>query len=110
MVGPAKSDLALPGLSLFIFVGLTLGGGFICVARYLLPILGIDLDQLAGGLGLLCILVAVIVLGVMLIYGAVVAWLFFAKLFFTRSQVEGVANWGPTSRFDWWLINTFFPK
>ncbi len=54
--------------------------------------------------------VAVIFYGCILVYASFVSWMLFAKIFFTRSEVEEVLNSGPKSRFECWLLNKLFPK
>lgn len=50
-----------------------------------------------------------IVLGV-LVYLSLVAWLLFAKLFFTRAEVSKVVFYGPTTRLERWLVDVLFPN
>lgn len=101
---------ALAGLSLMIFLGAIMYFGSLLLFRDLPAYLGYDTQRLLSGWEVLGALVIAILIIVFLVYLSVICWLVFAKLFFTRAEVLRIACYGPTTRFDHWLIDLFFPK
>ena len=99
---------ALAGLSLFAFLAISMGSGAIYGFRYLPAHLGIDVDHSPSGWEAFWIVAIVIVVMVFLLYVGVVAWLLFARLFFSKAEVSRVAFHGAHTRFDRWLVDTAF--
>ena len=75
----------------------------------LVAALNINLDRPIAGIGeaLLIFLAAVSVM-VVLLYIGIIAWMLFARAFFTKAEVEAIAYYGPHTRFDRWLVNTIY--
>jgi uncharacterized membrane protein len=101
---------SLPGLSLVCILGLFLSIGFIYLFRFVIPALGLNIHMPVGGLGLLLIIFGGTIIAGALTYMGIISWMLVGRLFFTRSQIEKVMNWGPSTAFDRWLLDKFFPE
>ncbi len=103
-----KDVLAL--LSFMAFVIVFLVGGFIWIGEFALSLAGPAADEPAGLFGLVLIIAGGSLISTFLIYAAGISWLCFAKLFFSRAEVERVVFAGPTTFIERWLVDTFFPR
>lgn len=101
---------AVAGLSLVVFLAAVMGIGGIFLFRDLPVYLGFDIERVLSGWELLGFGSLALIAIVILVYAAVTCWLVFARLFLTRAEVLKIACFGPTTGFDRWLINQFFPE
>jgi hypothetical protein len=99
----------LAWLSFMAFFIMFVGGGGMWIAQFVFILLGPAADEPVGLFGLVLLLAVCSLVAVLLFYAAVISWLCFAKLFFSRAEVEQVVFAGPTSPIEQWLVNTFFP-
>jgi len=88
-----------------------LGFGSVLIFRKLFRFVGFDLHgKLASHWQLLAFLVAIMAIIIALFYLSAICWMFFARLFFTRTEVSRIVFYGPATRFDRWLLEKVFPE
>lgn len=103
---------ALAGISLFVILGGVLYRGGVFLFRNVPDKFGYDMQRVLSGWEAVWFAAGALVAIAILLYVGVIAWLIFARLFFTRAEVLTVlrvAHYGQVTRFDRWLINRFFP-
>lgn len=101
---------ALAWLSFAVFLMATMGFGAIFLFRDVPAYLGYDMQRtLSGWEAIVTTVVALLVMCV-LVYLAVILWLLFAKMVFTRAEVSKIVFYGPTTSVERWLVDRLFPK
>ena len=96
-------------LSFFVFLGCSLFFGFVPVFDVLPARLGVvDTKGFIGLLQGLWLLGAALLVFVVCVYLGAIAWLLFARLFFSKVEVFRIVCAGPTTRFDRWLVEFLF--
>lgn len=83
--------------------------GFPIIFHNLLRYIGWDMNQKISGLDIIPVFLIIIMIIVFLVYVAGVIWLLFSKLFFTKKEVSKIFFYGPTTSFDRWLFDIFYP-
>lgn len=83
--------------------------GAIYAFRDLPAYFGFDMDRILAGWEVLLVVLVALVVMVALVYLAGIAWLLFAKIFFTKAEVSRVVFYGPTTVLERWLVDRFFP-
>ncbi len=100
-------------LALLIFVGASMSFGAIWAFRDLPAAIGFDMSQKLELWQIPMFLVVCIFVMSALVYAGSVAWLLFARCFFSRAEVAPIVFRGPRvpwlSAFDDWLFNGIFP-
>jgi RsiW-degrading membrane proteinase PrsW (M82 family) len=99
--------------ALLMFVGSSMSFGAIWAFRYLPIAIGFDMSEKIEPWQIPIFLVVSIFLMGALVYAGSVAWLLFARCFFSRADVAPIVFRGPRvpwlSAFDGWLFNVIFP-
>lgn len=115
MIDPAESRRhavreASAWLSFAIFLGTSMSIGAIFAFRVLPAQLGIDMDHHPMGVETLWIIGIVVLVMIFLVYVGAIAWMLFARVFFSKAEVSKVVFHGLSTRFDHWLVDTLFRK
>lgn len=101
-----REAYAWVSFALFLTASLMLGSIF--VFRDLPAQLGIDMERRLIGWEPFVVLGSVLLVGIILVYIGAIAWLLFARMFFTKSEVSKVAFYRSNTRFDRWLVDSLF--
>jgi hypothetical protein len=99
---------ALVWLSFAAFLMASMGFGSIFIFRDLPTHLGIDMQRRLVGWEILWVAGIVLVVEALLVYLGAIAWLLFARLFFSKAEVSKLVFYGPATRLDRWLLDVMF--
>jgi hypothetical protein len=87
-----------------------MGLGSVFAFRDLPVRLGFDMQRRLVGWEMLWVTVIAILVMVFLLYLGAIAWLLFARLFLSKAEVSKVVFYGPTTRFERWLVDALFQQ